>query len=119
MVLTDAMRARVAATPHGKATDPGVIAAGNRQFLEAVLWRFRTGSRWRDLPERFGNWNSMSSRFGRLTLSGVFERVFNTLSEESHHGHVFFNGTIVQAHQTASGANGGPNGRGSDVAGAA
>ena len=106
MVLTDAMRSRVAATLHGKATDPGVTAAGNRQFLEAVLWRSRTGSRWRDLPERCGNWNSMSSRFGRLTLSGVFERVFNALSEGSDHGHVFVDRTIVQAHQTALGARG-------------
>ena len=43
----------------GIATDPSVTAVDNRQFLEAVLWRFRTGSPWRDLPERFGNRNSV------------------------------------------------------------
>ena len=71
-VPTDAMWARVVPMPSGKATDPGVTATDNRQFIEAVPWRFRTGSRWRDIPERFGNWNSVSGRFGRLALSGVF-----------------------------------------------
>ena len=81
-VLTDAMWARVEHMLPGKATDPGGTAADNRLFLEAVLWRFRTGSPWRDLPERFGALNSVFKRFRRWTLSGVFERVFNTLSEE-------------------------------------
>ncbi len=53
-VLTDAMWARTRPMLPGKATDPGVTAAVGRQFLEAVLWRTRTGSPWRDLPESFG-----------------------------------------------------------------
>ncbi len=53
-VLTDAMWARIEPILPGKATDPGVTAADNRMFLEAVLWRTRTGSPWRDLPEHFG-----------------------------------------------------------------
>ena len=65
-VLSDAMWARVAPMLPGKATDPGVTAADNRLFLEAVLSRFRTGSPWRDLPERFGNWNSVF--YGERTI---------------------------------------------------
>ena len=57
-VLSDAMRARIEPMLPGKATDPGGTAADSRLFVEAVLWRFRTGSPWRDLPERFGAWNS-------------------------------------------------------------
>ncbi len=53
-VLEGAMWARTRPMPPGKATDPGVTAADNRLFLEAVLWRIRTGSPWRDLPESFG-----------------------------------------------------------------
>ena len=118
-VLSDAMWVRVEHMLPGKATDPGGTAADNRLFLEAVLWRFRTGLPWRDLPERFGNWNSVYIRFRRWTLSGVFERVFNTFSEEFDLECVFVDGTVVQAHQKASGARGGPAGRGSAVPGAA
>ena len=54
-------------SPHlpGKATDRGVTAADNRLFLEAILWRVRTGSPWRDLPLALGNWNSVFQRFRR------------------------------------------------------
>ena len=107
-VLTDAMWVRVEHMLPGKATDPGATAADNRQFLEAVLWRTRTGSPWRDLPERFGNWNSVFKRFRRWATSGVFKRVFNELSDEFDLEYVFIDGTIVQAHQKASGARGGP-----------
>ncbi len=53
-VLEGAMWARTRPMLPGKATDPGVTAAVGRMFLEAVLWRIRTGSPWRDLPEHFG-----------------------------------------------------------------
>ena len=106
-VLTDAMWARVEHMLPVKATDPGATAADNRQFLEAVLWRTRTGSPWRDLPERFGNWDSVLKRFRRRASSGVFMRVFNELSDEVDLECVFIDGMIVQAHQKASGAKGG------------
>ncbi len=118
-VLTDAMWARTGPMLPGKATDPGATAADNRRFVEAVLWRFRTGSPWRDLPERFGNWNNVFKRFRRWALSGVFERVFSALSEEFDLEWVFVDGTVVQAHQKAAGAKGGPAGRGSAAPGAA
>ncbi len=118
-VLTDAMWARIEPMLPGRATDPGATAADNRRFVEAVLWRFRTGSPWRDLPERFGNWNNVFKRFRRWALSGVFERVFSALSEEFDLEWVFVDGTVVQAHQKAAGAKGGPAGRGSAAPGAA
>ena len=51
--------------PHclGKVGDPGRRGANNRLFMEAVLWIARTGSPWRDLPERFGNWSTAIRRF--------------------------------------------------------
>ena len=70
-VLTDAMWARVEHMLPGKATDPGVTAADNRRFLEAVLWRTWTGSPWRDLPEHFGNWNNVFKCFRRWTHSAT------------------------------------------------
>ena len=41
-----------------RAGEPGQVSAGNRLFFNAVVWIARTGAPWRDLPERFGNWNS-------------------------------------------------------------
>ena len=118
-VLTDAMWARIEHILPGKAADPGVTAADNRQFLEAVLWRIRTGSPWRDLPEHFGNWNSVFKRFRRWALSGIFEQVFNEPPDEFDLEYIFVDGTIVQAHRKAAGARGGPAGKASDAPGAA
>ena len=114
-----AMWARVEHILPGKATDPGAAAADSRRLLEAVLRRSRTGSPWRDLPERFGNWNSVFKRFRRWAVASVFERIFNALSDEFDLEHVFVDGTVVQAHQKAAGAKGGPAARGSAVPGAA
>ena len=82
-VLTDGMRARTGDTLPGKKSDPGGTAADSRPFVEAVLWRFRTGSPWRDIPERSGGNDSVSRRFRRRVLSGVSGRVSDTLSGES------------------------------------
>ena len=88
----------------GKPTDPGRTAADNRLFLEAVLWMLRTGAPWRDLPERFGPWNSIYRRFSRWSLRGVWHRVFTELAKDADFEEVYLDGTIVRAHQHASGA---------------
>ena len=48
-------------------------ALGNRLFVEAVIWKFRSGAPWRDLPERFGDWKNIHTRFSRWAKSGVWE----------------------------------------------
>jgi transposase len=79
-VISDAVWEKVASLLPGKASDRGVTAKDNRLFLEAVLWRVRTGLPWRDLPSEFGNWNSIFQRFRRWVRAGVFERIFERLS---------------------------------------
>ena len=91
----------------GKASDSGVTAKDNRLFLEAGLRRVRTGVPWRDLPSEFGNWNSVFQRFRRWVNGGVFERIFGGLSGEPDFEYALIDGTIVTAHQKASGAKGG------------
>lgn len=106
-VVDDATWAKVAALLPGKASDRGVTARDNRLFLEAVLWRVRTGLPWRDLPTDFGNWNSVFQRFRRWAVAGVFDRIFERLSGEPDFEYALIDGTIVSAHQKASGAKGG------------
>ncbi len=72
-VIADEVWEKVSPHLPGKATDCGVTAADNRLFLEAVLWRVRTGSPWRDLPVAFGNWNSVFQRFRRWAKIRCFQ----------------------------------------------
>ena len=90
----------------GQAGQPGVTAKDNRLFLNAVLWIAKTGAPWRDLPERFGHWNSIWRRFDRWAKKGVWERVFSTLQDPDLEW-LLFDSTVVRAHQHAAGAKGG------------
>ena len=107
LVLNDAQWERVAPFLPGKAADPGRSAANNRLFLEAVLWMARAGAPWRDLPDAFGNWNSVFRRFRRWATKGVFERIFEALSGDHDFEYALIDGTIVRVHQHGTGAKGG------------
>ena len=82
MAISDELWERIAPLLPGKASDPGATGRDNRGFMEAVLWRVRTGSPWRDLPKDFGNWNSVFKRFCRWADAGVFESLFNAINGE-------------------------------------
>ena len=101
-VVSDAIWAKVASLLPGKASDAGVTAKDNRLFLEAVLWRLRTGVPWRALPGEFGKANSVFQRLRRWAKAGVFERVFAHLSGEPDFECALTDGTIVPVHQKAS-----------------
>src|SRR3954452_10066320 len=123
-VVGDAVWEKVAPLLPGKVSDPGATSRDNRLFLEAVLWRgvapgpedavlwrVRTWTPWRDLPGDFGRWNSVFQLFRRWVKGGVFERIFACLSGEPDFEYALIDGTIVTAHQKASGAKGGPGTR--------
>ena len=106
-VVSDVLWQRLEPLLPGKASDAGATAKDNRLFLEAVFWRVRTGSPWRDLPPAFGSWNSQFRRFRRWAKSGIFESLFNAMSEDVDLEYTLIDGTIVQVHQKATGAKGG------------
>lgn len=109
--ISDGVWEKVAPLLPGKASDSGVTAKDNRLFLEAVLWRVRTGLPWRDLPEGFGKWNSVFQRFRRWVRAEIFERIFERVSAEPDFEYALIDGTIISAHQKASSAKGGLRGR--------
>jgi transposase len=54
----------------------------HRQIINGILWVLRTGAPWRDLPERYGKWTTVSSRFYRWRKAGVWEQVLAQLQAE-------------------------------------
>ncbi len=82
----------------------GVTAKDNRLFVEAVLYRYRAGIPWRDLPERFGDWKAVHTRHTRWAESGVWERVFKVLAAGADNEYAMIDSTIVRAHQHSAGA---------------
>jgi len=88
----------------GREGHVGGTAADNRLFVEAVLYRYRAGIPWRDLPERFGDWNIVHQRFNRWAKRGVFERIFNLLASDPDNEYMMLDTTIVRAHQHSAGA---------------
>ena len=87
----------------GQAGQRGVTAKDNRLFIDAVLWIAKTGAPWRDLPERFGNWNSVWRRFDRWARKGVWRKVFDSLQDPDLEW-LILDSTIIRAHPHAAGA---------------
>ena len=106
--LTDAQWARLQPLlprrPQGRKS-----TLGDRLFVDAVIFRAKTGIQWRDLPERFGNWKSVYNRFRNWAAKDVWAEVFRELQIDVDDTASIVDGTTVRAHQDASGGKGGSN----------
>ena len=102
--MTDEQWIRIEPLLPGRADTPGVTARDHRNFVDAVLWIARTGAGWRDLPERFGDWNNTFQRFNRWAKSGVWARVMEALGGDADLEHLIIDSTVIRAHQHAAGA---------------
>lgn len=59
-----------------------------RQRFEGVIWRFRAGAQWREVPSEFGAWTTVSNRFRQWRDAGVFEALLECdFSSRMHQGH--------------------------------
>jgi transposase len=91
----------------------GRPALDHRRIINGILWIDRTGAPWRDLPERYGRWQTIASRFYRWRKAGIWERILRSLQQQADaHGEVgwekhYIDSTIVRAHQHSAGAKGG------------
>jgi transposase len=102
--LRDDQWQRIEGMLPGRSGSVGRPANDNRLFVEAVLYRYRTGIPWRDLPERFGDFRVVHTRFSRWAKRGVWKRVFAYLASEADNEYAMIDSTIVRAHQHSAGA---------------
>ena len=105
--LTDAQWARL--KPLLPRPRLGRPAADDRRFVEAVLFRAKTGLPWRDLPERFGPWKSVYNRFASWAAKDHWAALFRELQLDVDERGSIVDGSVVRAHQDASGGKGGSN----------
>ena len=80
---------------------------GDRAFVDAVLYRAKTGLPWRDLPERFGPWKSVYNRFSNWAQRGLWAQVFKELQLDVDETGCIVDASVVRAHQEAAGGKGG------------
>ena len=102
--LRDDQWERIKDSLPGRQGHVGVTARDNRLFVEAVLYRYRAGIAWRDLPERFGDFRVVHLRHSRWSRWGVWLRVFEMLARDADNEHCMIDSTIVRAHQHSAGA---------------
>src|SRR5690349_23017787 len=88
----------------------GRPAKDHRLVLNGILWIERTGAPWRDLPERYGPWQTVATRFYRWRKAGVWDHILAALQAEAHvAGQLdwqthYVDGSVIRAHQHAAGA---------------
>jgi transposase len=92
---------------------PGRRRKDDRLVVKGILWKLTTGAPWRDLPERYGPWASVYTRFRRGTGAGVWDQIFAAVQRQADAAGPlawavhFVDGTVIRAHQHAAGAKGG------------
>ena len=87
----------------------GVPRTDDRRVLNGIFYILRTGSPWRDLPERYGPYTTVYNRFNRWAKAGGWVNIFKALSEQSPESMAFIDSSIVRAHQHAAGGKRGPD----------
>ena len=90
--------------PPEKSGKRGRPSKDNRMILNAMVWIARSGAPWRDLPERYGPWETVYSRFRKWINDGILDNIFRVLGLDAELDELFMDSSIVQAHQHSAGA---------------
>jgi transposase len=106
-VLTDAQWARIEPLMPSSDGQRGRPFRDHRQVLEGIVYRFRTGIAWRDLPGSFGPWQTVWKRHRRFSADGTWDRIHARLVAEADTAGevdwtVSVDSTISRAHQHAT-----------------
>ena len=91
--LLDSQWERICHLLAGQAGQPGATAKDNRLFVDAVLYRYRAGIPWRDLPARFGDFRVVHTRHSRWSKTGVWQRVFEALAQDADNEYAMIDAT--------------------------
>ncbi|MFJ9855592.1 IS5 family transposase [Streptomyces sp. NPDC101150] len=106
MSLADAQWARIEPLLPDR-TPRGGRWRDHRQVIDAIAFKYRTGTPWTDLPEHFGSWEGVHNRLREWAADGTWEKVFTTLlawadAEGDLDRVVAVDSTVVRAHQHAA-----------------
>ena len=90
--------------PDRQAGDKGRPRKDSRQILNGILWIARSGAAWRDLPERYGAWQTIYKRFVQWLEAGFPERIFHDLGADADLQDISIDSTYIKAHKASAGA---------------
>ena len=95
--------------PEKEAGTPGRPPKAIRPAINGIIWIARSGAPWRDLPERFGPWETVYWRFKELIRKGILLQIFQDLNIDADMQDISLDSTVVKAHQHSAGAKKGAN----------
>ncbi|WP_413253490.1 IS5 family transposase [Streptomyces pseudovenezuelae] len=107
--LADAQWARIEPLLPDRTPKPGGRWRDHREVIDAIAFKFQTGTQWVHLPEKYGNWRGVYNRLRMWAVDGTWERVFTALmaqadADEDLNWAGSVDSTVVRAHQHAAGA---------------
>ncbi|WP_328558426.1 IS5 family transposase [Streptomyces sp. NBC_00358] len=121
--LTDAQWARIEPLLPDRTPQRGGRWRDHREVIDAIAFKFQTGTQWVHLPDRYDNWRGVYNRLRMWAVDGTWERVFTALiaqadADDDLAWAVSVDSTIVRAHQHAAGPakKGAPAGKPADHA---
>ena len=75
----------------------------NRTILNGMLWIIRSGCQWREMPEYYGSWQTVYSRFRKWEKEGIFEKILNELNKDADMEYISIDSTTIKVHESANG----------------
>ena len=102
--LTDEQRKRIQPLlPPENTGKKGRPRKDDRMMLNGILWLNHSGAQWRQLPERYGPWQSDYARFAKWRDDGILENIFNELSKEADTENLSIDSTCIKVHESSNG----------------
>lgn len=106
-VLSDAAWARIEPLMPVASAKGGRPFQDHRRVVEAIVWRYRVGSPWRDLPAEFGPWQTAWKRHRRFSQDGTWDKIHAVLLREADavgelDWRISVDSTVNRAHQHAT-----------------